>query len=170
MILPKVTIRRKKRVGRGVGSGKGSHTAGRGQKGQKARSDINILFEGLKMKKSFLKRLPLMRGKGKFHPKGKPVTLNLSDLESLPTGSKITVELLVKEKLVDAKLAKKFGVKILGGGKSTKKFIFMVPTSASVASHSEALAKGGKSVAELGEKSSEKAPEKVAEKAVKASK
>jgi len=148
MQLPKVVTMRKKRVGRGVGSGKGSHTSGRGQKGQKARGDINILFEGLKMKKSFLKRLPLMRGKGKFHGKGKPVILNLSKLESLPSGSKITVELLIKEKLVDAKLAKENGVKILGGGKTTKKFIFMVPTS--------------KSVAKLGEK--------VAEKSAKASK
>jgi len=130
--LPKIVQRPKKRVGRGVGSGKGSHTSGRGQKGQKSRTSKGILFEGLKMKKSFLKRLPLQRGKGKFKAGGKPVTLNLRDLEVLPTGSKITVELLVKEKLVDAKLAKKFGVKILGGGKTTKKFTFLVPTSKSI--------------------------------------
>lgn len=49
-----------------MGSGKGSHTSGRGQKGQKTRRKIGVLFEGMKMKKSFLKRLPLMRGKGKF--------------------------------------------------------------------------------------------------------
>ena len=67
--LPKVVANKKKRVGRGVGSGKGSHTSGRGQKGQKSNGDIHILFEGLKMKKSFLKRLPLLRGKGKFHGK-----------------------------------------------------------------------------------------------------
>jgi len=67
--LLKVTERRKKRVGRGMGSGKGSHTAGRGQKGQKSMGDIGILFEGYKTKKSYLKRLPLQRGKGKFHAK-----------------------------------------------------------------------------------------------------
>lgn len=49
-----------------MGSGKGSHTSGRGQKGQKSRSGLHILFEGIKTKKSFLKRLPLQRGKGKF--------------------------------------------------------------------------------------------------------
>ncbi len=65
--LPKIVAKSKKRVGRGMGSGKGSHTSGRGQKGQKSRGDIGILFEGYKMKKSFLKRLPLQRGKGKFH-------------------------------------------------------------------------------------------------------
>lgn len=132
--LPKVTVRRKKRVGRGVGSGKGSHTAGRGQKGQKSMGDIHILFEGMKTKKSFLKRLPLMRGKGKFKGNGKPVTLNLTDLDVLKDGSVITIDLLVKENLVDAKEAKTFGVKILGNGKSTKKFTFEVPTSKSVAS------------------------------------
>ena len=67
--LPKVVQKSKKRVGRGMGSGKGSHTSSRGQKGQKSRGTIGVLFEGMKMRKSFLKRLPLMRGKGKFHPK-----------------------------------------------------------------------------------------------------
>lgn len=67
--LPKVTQRTKKRVGRGIGSGKGGHTSGRGQKGQKSRSHISVLFEGMKMKKSLLKRLPKSRGMGKFHPK-----------------------------------------------------------------------------------------------------
>lgn len=33
--LPKIVGKRAKRVGRGMGSGKGSHTVGRGQKGQK---------------------------------------------------------------------------------------------------------------------------------------
>ena len=67
--LPKVVGKRKKRVGRGYGSGKGGHTTGRGQKGQKARGSKHVLFEGLKVKKSMLKRVPLMRGKGKFKPK-----------------------------------------------------------------------------------------------------
>lgn len=69
MNLPKVIAKGKKRVGRGRGTGKGGHTVGRGQKGQKSRGKIGILFEGVKMKKSFLKRLPLARGKGKFHAK-----------------------------------------------------------------------------------------------------
>ena len=133
MQLPKVvTQRRNKRVGRGVGSGKGSHTAGRGQKGQKSMGDIHILFEGMKTKKSFFKRLPLLRGKGKFLAGSKPLTLNLTDLDVLKDGSVITLDLLIKEKLVDAKEAKTFGVKILGNGKSTKKFTFEVPTSKSV--------------------------------------
>lgn len=129
--LPKIVKRPAKRVGRGMGSGKGSHTSGRGQKGQKSRTSKGILFEGMKTKKSLLKRLPKLRGKGKFKAGGKPVIVKLDKLEKLPTGSKITVELLVKEGIVDAKNAKKFGVKMLGG-KTTKKFEFLVPTSKSV--------------------------------------
>lgn len=56
-----------------MGSGKGSHTSSHGQKGQKSRGKIHVLFEGMKMKKSLLKRLPLMRGKGKFHSRKKKV-------------------------------------------------------------------------------------------------
>jgi len=64
--LPKAKTRKSKRLGQGYGSGKGGHTSSRGQKGQKSRGSINILFEGMKMKKSLIKRLPLQRGKGKF--------------------------------------------------------------------------------------------------------
>jgi len=55
--LPKVVAKSKKRLGRGMGSGKGSHTSGRGQKGQKSRGKIGVLFEGMKVKKSLLPRL-----------------------------------------------------------------------------------------------------------------
>ena len=67
----RIIVSFKKRVGRGYGSGKGGHTVGRGQKGQKTRRKLNILFEGLKVKKSFIKRLPKTRGRGKFKPKKK---------------------------------------------------------------------------------------------------
>ncbi len=131
--LPKVVTKSKKRIGRGFGTGKGGHTTNRGQKGQKSRGSIGVLFEGMKVKKSLLKRLPLQRGKGKFKANGKPVIVTLTDLDILPTGSEITLDLLIKENLVDPILGRKFGVKVLGGGKSTKKFTFKVPTSKSVA-------------------------------------
>lgn len=130
--LIKVTERRKKRVGRGMGSGKGSHTSGRGQKGQKSRGKVGVLFEGMKVKKSLLKRLPLMRGKGKFHHRQKPVIINAGKLEKLPVGSTIDIKLLVKEKLVDEKTVKSCGVKILGVGKNEKKFKFLVPVSKTI--------------------------------------
>ena len=69
--LLRVTKRRKKRVGRGTGSGKGSHTVGKGQKGQKSREKVSINFFGTKMKKSLLKRIPFQRGKGRLKAKPK---------------------------------------------------------------------------------------------------
>ena len=130
--LPKIVTKSKKRVGRGMGSGKGSHTSGRGQKGQKSRGTIGVLFEGMKMRKSFLKRLPLMRGKGKFHAKAQPEIVGYKRLEKFADGSEITLEKLVKAGIVNEKLAKANGVKILSIGKNPKKFKFSVPTSGKV--------------------------------------
>jgi len=127
--LPKVTIRRKKRLGRGMGSGKGSHTSSHGQKGQKSRGKVNVLFEGMKVKKSLLKRLPKMRGKGKFHVNSKAIAIKIERLEGIPAGSVITTELLVKHGIIKAAAAKKQGVKIIGIGKNVKKFTFKVSTS-----------------------------------------
>ena len=133
MNLLKVVTKSKKRVGRGLGSGKGGHTVGRGQKGQKARGRIGILFEGFKVKKSLLKRLPLSRGKGKFHAKNKPIIVNAGVLNILPAGSKVNIESLAKAGIVKLDEAKKFGVKILGSGKLTKKLTIELPMSKSFA-------------------------------------
>lgn len=119
-ILPKTKTKKSKRLGRGYGSGKGGHTSGRGQKGQKSRRKIGILFEGVKVRKSLLKRTPQLRGKQKFSPKPKPMTINLKVLDKFKAGSRVSVESLIKEGLVDKKAREK-GVKILGDGKITKK-------------------------------------------------
>jgi len=132
--LPKVKQKRAKRLGRGYGSGKGGHTSGRGTKGQKARTSIGILFEGTKMKKSYIKRLPFRRGKGKFKAQDKPVIVKLSYLEMLPSGSKIDLALLIKNNIVKESDAKEFGVKVLGDDKEIKKkLIVSLPISKSAA-------------------------------------
>jgi large subunit ribosomal protein L15 len=141
-LLPKIVGKKKKRVGRGYGSGKGGHTTGRGQKGQKSRSKIGILFEGVKVKKSLLRRLPQLRGKDRFKARPRPLTLNLSDLAKLPVGSKVNIENLIKYGLVDERKAKKYGVKILGDGAIEKNLTFLVPVSASAAKKIEKA--GGK--------------------------
>lgn len=142
--LPKVVTKGKKRKGRGYGSGKGGHTSGRGQKGQKSRSKIGVLFEGIKMKKSFIKRLPLRRGKGKFLAKDKPLIVNLEVLNLLPSGSNVDIETLAKEGIVDRKDAEQYGVKILGRGELKKKLKISLPISKSAAKQVEK--KGGKVV------------------------
>lgn len=140
--LPKTKSKSKKRVGRGYGSGKGGHTAGRGTKGQKSRTKIHILFEGVKMKKSFIKRLPLRRGKGKFKAKDKPIVVKLDYLNLLPANSKVNIKTLVKAGIVKGSDAEEFGAKILGDGELKKKLTIELPISKSAAKKVEKV--GGK--------------------------
>ena len=142
--LPKVVAQRKKRVGRGLGSGKGGHTVGRGVKGQKARGKVGILFEGLKVKKSLLRRLPIVRGKAKFKGSPKPLVVDLTLLNALPQGAKVNIETLAKAGIVGLASAQKYGVKILGHGGLKKKLIVEVPISKQAAQ--KVVKKGGKIV------------------------
>lgn len=135
--LKKITTRSKKRLGRGYGSGKGGHTSSRGQKGQKSRNSVGILFEGMKTKKSLVKRLPLSRGKGKFKSQGSFIPVNLEALNILPNGSKVTIDLLAKSGIVDKKKAEQNGVKILGDGNLKVKLNISLPISKSAASKVE---------------------------------
>lgn len=140
--LIKTTTKKKKRVGRGYGSGKGGHTVGRGQKGQKTRSHIGVLFEGIKVKKSLIKRIPLQRGKGKFKARKKPLVVKLGYLNLLPSGTKVDINNLVKYGIVRRDDAQKYGVKILGDGKLEKKLTIALPISKSAAKMVEKV--GGK--------------------------
>lgn len=127
--LPKTTTKKKKRVGRGYGSGKGGHTVGRGAKGQKARSKVKPWFEGGQTPLTL--RLPMKRGKEKFKSlKPKPIILNLVYLNLLPKNTKVALESLIKHGLVDKKEARKFGVKILGGGELKIPLVIELPCSA----------------------------------------
>lgn len=137
MNLPKVKKRKKKRVGRGFGSGRGGHTASRGTKGQKSRSKVGILFEGVKVKKSLLKRLPLQRGKGRLKAKPKPIIIKLDYLNIFPAKSKVDINALVKKGIIRDK-DKHLGVKILGG-KLEKELHINLPTSKSAAKQIEKL-------------------------------
>ena len=127
--LTKTTVKRKKRVGRGYGSGKGGHTSGRGQKGQKSRSKVGLLFSGSKSRKSLVKRLPMRRGKLRLKSfKTKPIIINVKHLNLLKNLSKVTVASLVKSGLVSNE-ALKIGVKVLGDGELKKKLTVVLPVS-----------------------------------------
>ncbi|MCS7092945.1 MAG: hypothetical protein NZL96_00710 [Patescibacteria group bacterium] len=65
--LPKIVGKRKKRVGRGLGSGKGAKSGRGTTRNQKAREDIPLHFEGGQGR--IVKRFPLLRGKGRNKPK-----------------------------------------------------------------------------------------------------
>lgn len=128
--LPKITTKKKKRIGRGYGSGKGGHTVGRGNKGQKARTKIPLAFEGTKAKKSLFKRLPLRRGKGKLKSlKPKPLVVNLKYLNLFKKGDLVDLNALVKKGIVGKKESEELGVKILGGGELKIALTLQLPCS-----------------------------------------
>ncbi|MCI9610825.1 MAG: 50S ribosomal protein L15 [Eubacterium sp.] len=102
------------RKGRGHGSGNGK-TAGKGHKGQKARSGApRPGFEGGQM--PLYRRLP-KRGFKNFNSKI-IVGINVSELERFDNDSTITVDTLIETGIVKNP---RDGVKILGNGELTKK-------------------------------------------------
>ncbi|MDA3128936.1 50S ribosomal protein L15 [Aliibacillus thermotolerans] len=102
------------RVGRGPSSGNGK-TAGRGHKGQKARSGGGVRpgFEG--GQNPLYKRLP-KRGFTNMNRKEYAI-VNVETLNRFDAGTEVTPELLLKEGVISNK---KDGVKILGNGKLEK--------------------------------------------------
>ncbi len=112
--IPKVTKTEKKRLGLGHGSGRGK-TAGRGTKGQKARGDIPLRFEGGAI--ALIKRMPFHRGKGKNKMfKKKPIIINVSVLNILDKGTVVNIKTLSMKNIINEREAKIYGVKILGDG------------------------------------------------------
>ena len=105
-----------RRLGRGHGSGRGK-TAGRGTKGQKARTGgkIHRAFNGGQTRLS--KRLPFMRGLGNSNTPFRRdyAIVNVSDLEIFEAGSQVTPEELVEQGFM-TKAQGKGLVKILGDG------------------------------------------------------
>jgi len=103
------------RKGRGAGSGNGK-TAGRGHKGQWARSGggVRVGFEGGQM--PLARRLP-KRGFHNIFAK-RLESVNVSALEKFEAGSVVTAQ-----DLLDAGVLSKcqYGVKILGNGSLSKK-------------------------------------------------
>lgn len=145
MSLSRIVKSRKKRLGRGAGSGKGRHTVGRGQKGQKARGHVHLLFEGTKVKKTKLRQLPLRRGKAKFKAKAKPIVVNLEELNLMPSGSNVNLSSLAENGIIKLADGEEYGVKILGRGDlKTKNLKISLPTSKSAAKKIEKA--GGKIV------------------------
>src|SRR5881397_782339 len=114
----------RKRVGRGLGSGKGRYS-GRGIKGQKSRAGSHKMrsgFEGGQM--PIYMRLAKQRGAtsrdalpiGPFRTSTIPV--NVRDLDRFEDGAEVTPESLVEQRLIKNT---RTDVKILGNGEIAKK-------------------------------------------------
>lgn len=140
--LEKIMERSKKRVGRGIGSGKGK-TGGRGTKGQKARGKIPAAFIGGSL--PLYKKLPFVRGWGNKKANPKSITINMSDLSRLKANSEVSAETLIEAKLISAKQAKKRGIKVLEQGELTVRGLTVqLPVSKNAKSKIESA--GGKVV------------------------
>jgi large subunit ribosomal protein L15 len=135
----------RKRVGRGMGSGKGRYS-GRGIKGQKARAGSHAMragFEGGQMPLAM--RIPKLRGNtskdampvGPFRTYSQPV--NLRDLDRFEAGEEVTPESLKAKGLIRSV---RKDVKLLGVGELSKKLTISVH-AASASAREKVEAAGG---------------------------
>jgi large subunit ribosomal protein L15 len=117
---PKGATRKKKMLGRGVGSGHGK-TAGKGTKGQKARAGggVRIGFEGGQMP---LFRRVARRGFSNMPFKIEYAVVNVADLNGFADGETVNAASLAAKGLV----RKRRPVKVLGSGELARKLTVAV--------------------------------------------
>jgi len=140
--LTRTTAKSARRCGRGIGSGLGGHTSGRGAKGDKVRGKTKLTFDGTKIKKNWIKRLPFLRGKHRLNNQKNIITFTLTqvdkwykkdelvDLNSLSQKTKISFKKLNAQ------------VKILSVGEITKALKFK-GVSVSDSASKKIIAAGG---------------------------
>ena len=128
---------KRKIVGRGIGSGTGK-TAGKGHKGQKARTGGKIRrgFEGGQT--PLYRRIP-KRGFNNHFAKEYAI-VNIADLEVFNNDTVVDSKVLIEKGLVSKELD---GIKVLGNGKLTKK-LTVVATKFSKSAIEKIQAAGGK--------------------------
>ncbi len=139
--LVKITSKSSRRIGRGIGSGNGGHTVGRGTKGHNARTKTGLAFAGTKHKKSWIKRLPFLRGKHRLQNNKNVISVNLTQIEKW---------FKVKDVVDAASLSKKtrtsnsfsYTFKVLATGEITKALTFKGLLISKVAK-SKIIAAGG---------------------------
>ena len=126
------------RKGRGAGSGNGK-TAGKGHKGQNARSGGGVRpgFEGGQI--PAYRRLP-KRGFDNSKFATKYAIINVGDLDKYNDGDVVSIETLLENKVIKKAYD---GLKILGGGEITKK-VTVKATVFSAAAKEKIEAAGGK--------------------------
>ena len=123
--LTQLVEKRKKRLGRGLGSGKGAKSGRGTTRHQKARTDIPLHFEGGQNR--LVKRFPLLRGKGRNKPVSpKPALITIKQLEELHKDSVVTLETLISHNIITEKEARQ-GEKVVGTGNLTKLLTVELP-------------------------------------------
>jgi large subunit ribosomal protein L15 len=124
-----------KRLGRGIGTGKGK-TAGRGTKGQLSRTGKKLRpgFEGGQL--PLVQRVPKRPGFKALTPQA--ITLPLDKFNALKSGSKVTVDTLVKEGFL---ANKRTAYKVVASKKYTNTLVFELDSMTEGAKKQSQLAK-----------------------------
>jgi len=138
---PAGATHKRKRVGRGDGSGHGSQS-GKGAKGQKARAGggVRLGFEGGQL--PLIKRLPRKRGFVNIF-KIEYSVVNVGELKAFSANSEITLKELLESGLIKSL---KYPVKILGDGKIDRP-LTVKANKFSAAAEKKITAAGGKAEA-----------------------
>lgn len=126
--LPKLVTRRKKRLGRGVGSGSGAKSGRGTTRHQKARENVPLAFEGGQGR--MVKRFPLLRGKNRnnaFRIHARAISADV--LNSFENGTEVNIEMLKSKGFVSIRETM---VKVVGKFELKKKLIVSLPVSSSV--------------------------------------
>lgn len=133
--LTKIVHKRKKRLGRGLGSGKGAKSGRGTTRHQAARTDIPLHFEGGQNR--MVKRFPLLRGKGRNKPVSlKPMIITLTQLNSFKKGDVVNLDSLVKKGMITKKEARR-GAKIVANGEIKTALVIQLLVSRSAQKHIE---------------------------------
>ncbi len=160
-IVDKSSIKKPKRVGRGIGSGKGK-TSGAGHKGQKSRSGVSIKgFEGGQM--PLHRRLPKRGFKNPFRKEFSIV--NLIDIDKAINSKKLNPSKEIsKIELLKAGLIRKnsLGIKLLANGELSHSITIKVNKASKKAADNISKNKGKLIVESIKEKitQQDKSPKK----------
>ncbi len=116
---PKPNKKTKKRIGRGQGSGHGSHTVGRGHNGQRSRSGFKekFWFEGGQM--PLQRRIPKFGFNNRFRTEYVP--LNVETIEQYVEAGKLESKITLDDLKNAGLVGKDELVKLLGRGEISKK-------------------------------------------------
>lgn len=127
--LPRISVKKKKRLGRGLGSGVGAKATRGTKRHQAAREKIALGFEGGQGR--ITKKFPLLRGKARNKPQSSSfITITTAKLNTLKKESTVDLITLLEAKLV-SRSAKRRGVKVVSGGDLQVALKVTLPTTKS---------------------------------------
>ena len=124
--LPRIVTKKKKRLGRGYGSGVGAKSGRGTTRHQRAREKIKNFYEG--GQNPITKKFPLLRGKGRNRSRFNTVIIKLEQLNVFNDGETVNIDSLIKKGVIKKKKSGR-KIKIVSGGSIKKSLSVAVLTS-----------------------------------------